>query len=167
MKSTTPMAYLQVWTEGADANRGMTGPLRHTASDVFRARGVQRGDRVFVAEVVDGQLQLIGRIVVADVVNQEEAEETIDHEVWDARDHLIAVPGASLMADGRPVAPDIAAELRFLQKTGRVGRDGAPRYRLTKLKLNPEGRLEGQTTRTVRRLVEESAASLEELLILD
>jgi hypothetical protein len=164
MKNKTPTAYLQIWTEGADANRAATGPLKHTASDVFRDRGVQRGDAVFVAEVVNGQLQLIGRLVVADVLSKKQAQKKLGYAVWDAQDHVIAAPGASPITYGRRVEPDVAAELRFRQKTGRVSGDGVPKYRLTKLKFNSDGRLDAQTTRTVRRLTEESAARLEDLL---
>jgi hypothetical protein len=164
MKNQTPMAYLQTWAEGADANRGAKGRLEHTASDVFGDRGVQRGDRVFVAEVVGGQLHLIGRMVVADVLSQQQAQKRMIDEVWKARDHLMAAPGASPISYERPVKPGIAAKLQFLRKTGRVGHDGAPEYRVTKLKFNSDGRLDDQTTRTVRRLSEESAALLETLL---
>jgi hypothetical protein len=161
MKHETPSAYLQVWTEGADANHAEPGPLEHTASDVFRARGVQRGDTVFVAEVVHGRLKLIGRLVVADVLSLKQARKKLGPRVWPAQDHLTAGPGTSRIADGQPVDIATAADLRFLRKTGRVGRDGAPKYRITTLKFRPDGQLDAQTTRTVRRLTEESAASLE------
>jgi hypothetical protein len=161
MTNKTPQAYLQTWTEGADANRAATGPLQHTASNVFRDRGVRRGDTVFVAEVVAGRLALIGRLVVADILTKKQAQRKFSYELWDAQDHIIAAPGASRITWGRCLATDDVADLRFLQKTGRVGRDGVPKYRLTKLKLAPSGRLDAQTTRTVRRLTDASAALLE------
>jgi hypothetical protein len=161
MKNKTPKAYLQTWTEGADASRAATGPLLHTASNLFCDRGVQRGDTVFVAEVVDGQLALIGRLVVADILTLKQARRKLGDDLWDAHDHLIAAPGASEITWGRCLETADVADLRFLQKTGRVGRDGVPKYRLTTLKLDPKGRLDAQTTRTVRRLTDASAAVLE------
>jgi hypothetical protein len=161
MTSETPNAYLQTWTEGADASRAATGPLQHTASNVFRDRGVRRGDTIFVAEVVDGQLALIGRMVVGEILTRGEARKLLGPDVWDAQDHLIAAPGASEITWGRRLEADDVADLRFLQKTGRVGRDGLPTYRTTKLKLGADGRLDAQTTRTVRRLTAGSAALLE------
>jgi hypothetical protein len=165
MTTYMPMAYLQTWAEGADVNRAAAGqPLEHTASNVFRKRGVRPGDTVFVAEVADGHLELVGRLVVQDMLTKAQAQASLPYDVWDAADHLIAAAGASPVTYGRRIRRSVAAQLTFLQKTGRMLADGSPRYRLTSLTFDDHGRLDAQTTRTVRRLTYKSAACLEKLL---
>jgi hypothetical protein len=88
-------SFLQTWTEGADANR-RPGRLAHTASDVFRERGVQPGDRVYVAEVVDGYLELIGRLEVGRIVGYRAAKRELGHNVWPAKDTSSPLPTPAL-----------------------------------------------------------------------
>jgi hypothetical protein len=156
-------SFLQTWTEGADVNR-QPGDLTHTASDLFRERGVGRGDTVYVAEVADGKLELIGRMRVAEVLSYAEARRRLPYPPWEAKDHLIAEPGtATPKVFGRPVRRRIAERLRFLQKTGRTRADGTTVFRETALLFRGAG-LDAQTTRTVRRLTDDSAVLLEALL---
>ena len=159
-------SFLQTWAEGADVNRTPGEPLEHTASDVFRKRDVLPGDRIFVAEVVDRRLHLVGRMRVAELVDAATAETKLHStDLWDARDHLIAEPGsATQKVFNRQVPDNVARSLRFLQKTGRRGPGGRAAYARTTLKFDSAGGLDGQTTRTVRRLTEDSAEQLEQLL---
>jgi hypothetical protein len=160
-------AFLQVWSEGADVNRD-PGRLSHTASDLFRQREVEPGDTVYVAEMVDGHLELIGRLKVSAVVDEAEARRRFSQDVWHARDHLIAVRGsASEKVFERRVEDDVARSLRFLRKTGRYRPDGQPVLRVTELTWAAPGYLDPQTTRTVRRLDAGSAAKLEQMIRRD
>ena len=158
-------AFLQTWTDGADVNRRPGEPLEHTASNLFVERDVTRGDTVFVAEVVDGYLELIARMVVGEVLTFAQARARFGPNIWDAEDHLIASPDTdSPMVFGRRVPHEIARQIRFLQKTGRKRSDGTPVYLQTSLNYRQPERLDDQTTRTVRRLTPASAELLETLI---
>lgn len=155
-------SYLQVWAAGAEVNRATEGaPLAHTASNLFEARGITRGDRIYVGHVENRRLCLIGRLEVADIVSRRTAEQRLGADLWDARDHAFATRGCSTAKKfGIRVPDQIVRSLRFQAKTW----DAKTALRITDLKLDAAGRLDPQTTRTVRRLTVGSASQLEGLL---
>jgi hypothetical protein len=108
---------------------------------------------VYAINLLDGKLFLLGRLTVKAVVDQDVAEAKVDRRLWDARDHLLAVPGSETPFRRREIPPEVVAKLRFQ----RDGRDVAPRYRA-------DGRPDGQTFRGVRRLTADAAEALEEHL---
>lgn len=66
-------------------------PLTHTASAEFRSRGVGPGDTVYVINFINGQLRILGRMVVDRVVDQRRAEQLLGtKDLWDAPNHCIA-----------------------------------------------------------------------------
>jgi hypothetical protein len=125
-------------------------PLDHVSSNMFAQRGVEVGDRVYVVTVVKGVLHLLGRLVVGDFLDRDEAEEVID-EPWDACDHLVASE-CTPMDFTRTVTHDLVERLQFESIRG-----------ITTLKFK-NGGLDEQTLRGVRRLTEESASLLDDLL---
>jgi hypothetical protein len=66
----------------------------HSASSVFRQRGVKAGDRMYVVSVLGGQLRVIGRLDVEDVVTQQRADDLFGRHVWEGTDHVVARPGS-------------------------------------------------------------------------
>ena len=126
-------------------------------------RDVAPGDTVFVAEVNNGDLELIARMVVGEVLTLAQATVRLGPNIWKAKDHLIASAGtASPMVFGRRVPHETVRQLRFLQKTGRKRSDGTTVFRETSLSYRQPNQLDDQTTRTVRRLTSASAELLEE-----
>ena len=65
-------AFTHYWTNETVAAHQASGfegiPLVHTAGNLFEPRGVKAGDKVFVVTVRQGDLFLIGRMVVDRVV---------------------------------------------------------------------------------------------------
>jgi len=134
------------WTR--ELQRGAT--LNHTAANNFRSKGVAPGDVVYIVTVLKGELYVGGKIVVERVVSQKQAEEAILGEnLWNAVDHLIAVPGAT--APLRPIQASSSVARRILFTTG-------------KGLLYRKGKIDEQTLRGVRELTPESAGLLNEVI---
>ena len=129
--------------------------LRHTAGEDFNRHRVLFGDQIYVVNVRRGILYLIGRMRVAKVCNQSEAEAALkDDGLWEATEHVIAVARSGTpMRFRRKVSVRIAKLLRFPNKAG-----------FKKLKTLPRGLLDRQTLRGVRRLDDASAKLLDRLI---
>jgi len=69
-------------------------PLNHTAVNLFRQRGVSHGDKLYVVNVLKGELYLVGRLRVDKIVSQSVAERLLKRELWPASEHLMAMPGS-------------------------------------------------------------------------
>ncbi len=129
-------------------------PLNHTAGKIFRQRGIDVGDKVYVVNVLKGILFLIGRLEVEMIASQSEAEKLLGNDLWDAPDHLIAKPGSGTpMHFKRDVPLEITKELLFHGAKG-----------FEPLKFVSEDALDRQTLRGVRRLTEGSAHLLDSFL---
>ena len=134
--------------------------LDHAASNQFRKRGARRvrrvrpGDYVYAVNICGGRMMVLGRMRVAEIINQSEAERRLPYEPWEADDHLLAEDGtATLLNFTRKVKPKAARSLRFLTSNGEE-------RSLVFSKANPE-LLDSQTLRGVRELTEESAELLD------
>src|SRR4051812_13372842 len=79
------------WRHATVKMNVMGGPCDQMASDNFRDRGVSVGDRVFVLSYFDGELHIIGAMTVEQIVDQRAAERLMNQQLWDARDHLVAL----------------------------------------------------------------------------
>lgn len=147
-------AFTHYWNksswEGSAHDNGQ--PLHHVASNVFAQRGVEPGDRVYVVTVQKGELFLLGRMEVGQIVNYAHAEASLDYTPWAASDHLLARSCTAMRFD-RPVSGDMSSRLRFEGPKGP-----------TALKFKAAGVLDEQTLRGVRRLTDDSAALLDTLL---
>ena len=123
--------------------------LTHAASSLFRDRGIREGDRVFIITIKKEKLFVGGRLVVQKLTTQEGAEKALGHELWEARDHILAREPLDVLRN--VVVPDeITSRLRFV-----------PNNALTY--VSP-GVLDPQTLRGVRRLTHESATLLNDVL---
>lgn len=134
---------------------GLEGkPLLHTAGNLFAARGVAPGDKIYVVNVLKGELRLIGRMQVNKLTSHTQAERVLGKGLWRAADHLLAVRGSgTAVRFDRVVPADIASQLLF--ESGKKY-EGA--------KYAAPGMMDRQTLRGVRRLTDSSAQLLDALL---
>jgi hypothetical protein len=86
-------AFIQLWDK--DVVRAMEeqvggGRLTHSASDKFEAVGLERGDRLYVVGLRRGQVILIGRMVVDELVDHETAVRRLQNpNIYEARWHVL------------------------------------------------------------------------------
>jgi hypothetical protein len=129
--------------------------LRHSASNIFRARGISKGDSLYVITVKQGQLLLLTRLVVAKVCSFEEAAHLLNsRNLWEAEDHIVAeFPAPVRRSFEVPVPLAITEQLRFVSN---------PQSK--SLRFVEPGILDQQTLRGVRELDYSSAQLLDKLL---
>ncbi len=152
--------YTHYWNnETCNYQEGAPGKtLEHTAGNMFRSHGVVAGDTVYVVTVRQGILFLIGKMQVAKICNQDEADKLLGTGLWEAEEHVIAVSGTGSLENlYRRVSGDVTKALRFYSST-----TGSP----TPLKYakNNEKLLDQQTLRGIRRLTPSSAMALAKIL---
>ena len=129
-------------------------PLMHAASEQFRKRKVGPGDQLYVLNIEGGALRLIGRMLVKEIVSRDEARSRLGYEPWEGSDHALSTERNSTKTRFDLYVPlAIVRQLEFRTASGLKG-----------LKFRSEGKLDGQTLRSVRELTPESAALLDGLL---
>ena len=117
--------------------------LNHTAGNLFRQRGVQPGDLVYVISSERGRLRLVGRMKVAEIVDQETATRRLGTtNLWEASEHCISVPGS-----GTPLLKQAVLLPREQTRKLRFETDAGPQP-----PVMHRGALDQQTLRGVRRL---------------
>jgi hypothetical protein len=142
-------SYTQYWKNeswGPDVNNGV---VDHAVSNNFIARGVQPGDRLYIVTNIKGTLFLGNVLLVDRIVGQEAGQKYSGGNVWEGKDHALAVVGQPLYKD-LCVPPETVKALRF---------DGDKA-----LAFNKAGELDSQTLRGVRLLTDQSADRLQALL---
>jgi hypothetical protein len=129
--------------------------LRHTASNMFRERGISKGDSVYIITVKRGQLLLLTRLTVAKVCSFEEASRLLNTEdLWEAEDQIVAEAATPIRPTFEvPVPLAITEQLRFES----YPQSKSPRF------VEP-GILDQQTLRGVRELNYGSAQLFDEFL---
>lgn len=130
--------------------------LDHTASDLFDDRGVGPGDSLYVITFRDGDLEVVGRMIVDEVVGYREACRRLDYSPWESRDHAMA-----RKSEMTPMVFDVKvkpADVRLLLFTNRNETVESPPARW------PDGRVNHQTFRGVRRITADAAAILDRTL---
>lgn len=130
-------------------------PLEHIAGNLFKKRGVEVGDIVYVVTVLSGNLFLCGKLKVGKICDVREAARDLNCEprdLWEASEHIVASEATSMCFD-RSVPLPITTNLRFAQKKG-----------FNTLKFVEPGQLDQQTIRVVRQLEPTSAAELDSIL---
>ena len=124
-------------------------PLDHSASNEFKRRGVERGDRIFIVTNIEGALYLGNVMLVDKLVGQRKAQKQRGPNLWKAKDHVLA-------REGRPFYKDLRVPIETVK---------ALRYRGNKsLVFKKAGQLDQQTLRGVRELTDESVEMLQALL---
>jgi hypothetical protein len=107
-------SFLYYWKpQTVDEERDRGELLNHSASEQFDR--VQVGDHVWHATVRDGELSIIGRIIVGHVVDQEGAARLLgkkSDELWARPHHIVAETNTA-----EPIRevriPQLSASLRF------------------------------------------------------
>lgn len=140
------------------ANNEESDELLHTADDTFEQRGVAIGDTVYVVTVLEGSVHLIGRLVVDQVLNQQEADKYFGEPVWTAVDHLIGMQPLSQCQYDVSVPYSRLDEVIFVTSSGNDvikfdQRDGADPHAVDR-----------QTLRGVRKITADTAALFDSLL---
>ena len=134
--------------------------LRHTASNMFRDRGISKGDAVYIVTVKQGKLLLLTRLTVANVCGIEGAARLLGRDpegLWEAADHIVAESPAPVRPSFEvPVPLAITQQLRF---------KGYPQSK--PLRFVAPGILDQQTLRGVRELDYGSAQLLDKFLSTD
>ncbi len=157
----TPRYFSHYWLEETCrwAKEHFSGePFKHTASNVFRKRGVEPGDFIYGWSFSSGKLFLVGRMQVGRFVSQREADALYKDSggsAWDADDHVFAQPGTGTSMSFDRIAPSgLVAKLSFVDSTGQV----------TPPKFKTKGAVDPQTFRAVRELTRPSALLLDQLI---
>lgn len=129
--------------------------LNHTAGEGLRRSGVRAGDTIYVVNIRQGELYLLGRMEVGKYADSiQEVIDLIGGEPWPASDHLLALPRtATRFSRRRRVADAIVELLKFHTSKGDRG-----------LAFLPDGKLDRQTLRGIRRLTRPSADLLDGVL---
>jgi hypothetical protein len=129
--------------------------LDHTASNMFRDRGISKGDNVYIITVKRGQLFLLCKLTVGYVCGFEKAARLLKTEnLWGADDHIVAESPAPIRRKfDFPLPLTITEQLRFEGS----GESKSPRF------VKP-GILDQQTLRGVRELDYGSAQLLDKFL---
>jgi len=146
-------AFTTYWKPDGWARLALGDPILYAAGSGFLKRGVVKGSRIYVMNVANGEVRLLGSFTVDTVANTEQAK-ALGMEPRDAREHLIAEDGTATPFQIRPLPLDMARALEFV-------RDG----KKSVLIFKPSGGVDGQTLRGIRELEETSAALLDSLLI--
>lgn len=132
-----------------------TGFLDHTAGEQFKSRGVQRGDTVYAITFKSGELFVVGRLIVDQILGQREAQRLLTYELWEASEHLIGDSTKLTTMRFDAVVPDAkVAAIRFLDRDG--ARSAPAR--------NRRGGIDPQTFRGVRQITEPTARLFDDVL---
>lgn len=139
-----------------DVNREFE-PVNAAGSNLFKQRGVDRGDRLFVVSLSEGQLYLGGRMIVDAIVPRTTAvRRTGDDRLYDASEWVLGRRGTGSRLDlHRRLAPGVTRSLRLLSP------NGAERS----LFFDTQTDLNVQATRGVNELTLESADLLDEIIV--
>jgi hypothetical protein len=140
--------HLLYW-RGSTADHNVGNLLDHIASDQLKPGFINLGDTIWIVTSHDGQLFLLGRMIVGKIIEgQREAErEWGKGPLWKAKFHIKPEPGTEEFARKVEIT-DLASFLRFESKD-------ADRLTVDK------GRVNAQQLQRVRKLTVESARLLE------
>lgn len=146
---TTPRHFLQYWKPKQVDNEIASGQtLDHTGSEqLFR---VTPGSIVWIVTVRHGHLNLVGRLVVGEIISYGEAKNRFRSDVWEAKHHAVAKPGTEEPINELSLL-SIAENLRFVSKAHR-----------NKLDIDG-GKVDGKQLQAIRELTPDSARLIERL----
>src|SRR2546425_8716669 len=146
----TSRHFVQYWKPRQVDSEVATGQsLQHSGSEQLNR--VTAGSIVWVVTVrPQGQLHLVGRLVVGEIISYEEAKKRFGSNVWEARYQAIAQQGTEEPINEVSLMR-IAKGLRFVSTThrDRLDIDG--------------GRVDGKQLQSIRELTPWSASSIERI----
>lgn len=126
-------------------------PIEYAGGSGFKGK-VAIGDRIYVTNVFNGELRLLGAFNV-ESVKAAAIEGKPVGATWISKEYLLALEETATPLLLRTVPMDIVKSLRFFSGKEEVG-----------VKLSSNGKVDRQTMRRIRELTPESVAKLEELL---
>ncbi len=132
---------------------GESDEFNHTASNLFRDRGITTGDVVYVVCRINKEINLIGRMVVGEVLDESEAQRRLGTDIWEASDHLIAKPPASTCRFDVVVPKTMLEQIEFINSKGTAH-----------IKYDRHGDVDQQTLRGVREVSSSTAGLFDSLL---
>jgi hypothetical protein len=128
--------------------------LSYTASNLFRKRGVRKGDVIYPVTVRRGRLFLIGRLAVRHICGRIEAAREIGtDDLWKGADEYAISASETPMHFHIEVPSEVTEKLLFVASP-----HSEP------LRFREPGYLDKQTLRGVRDLEPASARALDDLL---
>ena len=128
--------------------------LEHTAGNLFKSRGVENDDVIYIVTVKKGNLFLGGCLTVGRICNVKQAAQvlgTTPTKLWKADEHVIASEATAIQKNLR-VSLETTEKIRFVSPNN------------PDLKFTAPGVLDKQTLRGVRQLTEASANLFDECL---
>lgn len=140
-------AFTIYWKPEGWAGIGEGNPIGRAGGTGFVGK-VEPGSRVYVTNVLKGELRLLGAFTVRQAGRSTRAEAS-----W-GPEFLLAEEGSSTSLQIRPVSLDVARKLRFVTRSGRE----------TAVAFKEDGAVDGQAMRAIRELTPESALHLDKLL---
>jgi hypothetical protein len=127
-------------------------PLIHAASNAEQFAHLSPGDRLYVVGQWDEKMLLLGRMDVARLMSQDEAEEYFDEPVYEARHHVVADSCTPERFD-RIVPEDVARTLTS-ERGARIAFASESEYRLLTSSLQPRLWLTEESAHALDRLVD-------------
>ena len=134
----------------------LDGKLLRAGSNLFNPIKINKGDKVYIVTVIQGQLYLGGRIIVDHILPHITAINFQDwgYPLWEANYHIIMnKESAGYFKPDNKIPNEVTKNLKFRSSGG-----------LKKLKYENEGILDRQTLRNVRQLTKISAERLDQFL---
>jgi len=142
--------FLQYWKpKQVDRETAIGLALNHSGSEQLTK--LTPGDIAWIVTVrPPGQLHLVGRLAVGEIIGYEEAKKRFGLNVWEAEYHAVSKLGTE-----EPITElslmSIADSLRFISKTDR-----------DRLEI-VAGKVDGKQLQTIRELTSESAIAIERI----
>lgn len=144
-----PSSYTFSWTPEGYKNFKPGQLLDYSGGNGLRA--LETGDRLFIVNLREGTVYLLGAMTVGQVVNTVTAKKIRDVVYEQASHHAIAAPGSASEFDFRPIPEEQLRTLRFVTAKG----DAGLKYK--------NGRPDSQTLRGLRRVTDATSAYLDSL----
>jgi len=144
-------AYLAYWKpEQVDWDDTASQMLDHAASQQYHK--VRNGDHVYLLTSRQGNLYLLGRIIVDAIVGQREAASRLGcepEELWEADYHILAAPGTTMPV--HPIACEDALRRLYTVSAGQPQQIKEP--------------ITAQRFQTMRQITPGSATVLDDLIV--
>jgi uncharacterized protein DUF3883 len=140
--------FLQYWKpKQVDRETAIGHALDHSGSEQLNK--INPGNIIWIVTVREGQLNLVGRLVVGEVIGYEEAKKRFPN-VWEAEHHAVAKSGTEEPINELTLMP-VAESLRFISTTHRDRLD------------IQDGKVDGKQLQAIRELTADSTRLIEQL----
>lgn len=128
--------------------------INHTAGNLFKKRGVEIGDAVYIVTVIKGKLFVSAKTIVRKICSEAEAARILnDSNLWEnATDHIITSESTPVNWSNE-ISLAETKELEFISGS-----------KIINLEFKTPTKLDQQTLRGVRQLEPQSAAMLDQTL---